>query len=492
MTPLWPTRESTPNFVINALNDIDLEHDKDFTWSQDILVQPSASPGSHTFDILATLQVCDKSACYGPAPYPPLEATIDVLPGPAVELSADLKKRLEVAQPAVMVLTPPADMVAQAKRAKGNETPAPGLVTNKSGGNGTSTSVDKNDLLGLLGAAFGGAFFMLLTPCVFPMIPITVNFFLKQADKKHHNPLVMASVYSGTIILLLTIVMLALGRLVIEWANNPWFNLALGGVLIVFALSLFGMFELELPSFLARFTSSREGQGGLVGTVFMALTFTITSFTCTGPFLGVMLAPIAGIQPPIIYLVLAALVYSTTFAAPFFVLALFPSILKKLPKSGGWLNVVKVVMGFLEIGAALKFLANTDLFFNPGNPRIFNFDTVLCAWIALSFACGLYLIGVFRLPHDDPTPCIGVPRMMFATIFFGLTVYLAPALFGMRLTGIVGENVIAFLPPRLMDAGGLAKGSSRRRGFGLASALRGCLEGSAQKQETYPDRLHRR
>ena len=352
--------------------------------------------------------------------------------------------------------------MARAKKLKAEDAKTVGAVASKGEvtTNGSS-QVDKTVLWGLLGAAFGGAFFMLLTPCVFPMIPITVNFFLKQSEKEHHNPLGMASVYSGTIIILLTTVMLALGRLVIELADDPWFNLALGGLLIVFALSLFGMFELELPSFLARYTSAREGQGGFWGTVFMALTFTITSFTCTGPFLGVMLAPIAGIKPPVIYLVLAALVYSTTFAAPFFMLALFPSMLKKLPKSGGWLIVVKVVMGFLEIGAALKFLANTDLVFNPGNPRLFNFDTVLCAWIALSFACGLYLIGVFRLPHDDPTQCIGVPRMLFATIFFGLTVYLSPALFGMRLTGIVGENVIAVLPKRFGDAHGIAIGSSR-------------------------------
>lgn len=458
LKPLWPIRESAPEFVINVLHEVDLEHDKAFTWSQDILVLPDAAPGQADFDVFIRLQVCNSNGCIGPEFYPTLEGRLEILPGPVVELAADIKARLDNKQPPTEIVTPPAELVAQAAKAKTSTgrvqlgtAPAKGTTNPTRPAN---AEVDQNDFWGLLGAAFGGAFFMLLTPCVFPMIPITVNFFLKQSEKEHHNPLRMASVYSGTIVLLLTLVMLVLGNVVIVLANDPWFNLALGGVLIVFALSLFGMYELELPSFLARFTSAREGQGGLAGAIFMAMTFTITSFTCTGPFLGVMLAPIAGIKPPLIYLVLAALVYSATFAAPFFVLALFPSMLKKLPRSGGWLNVVKVVMGFVELGAALKFLSNTDFYFNPGNPRLFNFDTVLCAWIALSFACGLYLIGVYRLPHDDPVEHIGVLRMLFATIFFGLTMYLTPALFGRRLAGVVGENVIAFLPPRLDEVSG--------------------------------------
>src|SRR5262249_34583104 len=149
-------------------------------------------------------------------------------------------------------------------------------------------------------------------------------------------------------------------------ANDPWMNLALGAVLIYFALSLFGMYDIELPSFLARFTSAREGQGGLAGPFFMALTFTITSFTCTGPFIGPLLAGFGAMKVDMTTLVLAAFAYSATFAAPFFVLALFPSLLKALPKSGGWLNSVKVVMGFLELAAALKFLGNTDVALNPG------------------------------------------------------------------------------------------------------------------------------
>jgi thiol:disulfide interchange protein DsbD len=314
-------------------------------------------------------------------------------------------------------------------------------------------------LLGALLASAGAAIAMLFTPCVFPMIPITVSFFLKQSEQKHHNALLTAAVYSLTIIIVLALSVLILGQLIVTLANNAWLNLALGALLIFFALSLFGMYELELPSGLARFTASREGKGGYAGTVFMALTFTITSFTCTGPFLGPLLVGAKELQLSTGKLVLSSLAYSATFAAPFFVLALFPRLLKALPKSGGWLNSVKVVMGFLELAAALKFLGNMDISLNPGSPMFFNYETVLCAWIALSVACGLYLLGVFRLPHDSPVESIGVVRMLLATIFMGLALYMAPALWREKPLGVVGNGLVAFLPLDTKDKSAFNGGS---------------------------------
>jgi thiol:disulfide interchange protein len=436
LKPLWPITESKSNFKKEVDGGVYLEHTRKFSLSQEILVAGDAKPGVYPLAFRIRLMVCDERGCVGPGYYPVLETKVDV-DGPAAPVSEALQRRLEGKGPPIREITPPQNLGV----AKQSDTAA------------------QAGLWGLLASACVGAFLMLLTPCVFPMIPITVNFFLKQSEKEHHNPLLMASVYAGTIIILLALVMIVLGKVVITWANDPWFNLLLGGVLFFFALSLFGMYEIELPSGLARFTSAREGQGGYLGTVFMALTFTITSFTCTGPFLGALLGGVAGIQPPPGHLILAALVYSATFAAPFFLLALFPSMLRKLPKSGGWLNAVKVTMGFLEIGAALKFLANTDLAWNPGNPRIFSYDAVLCAWIALSFACGLYLIGAFRLPHDDPAEHIGVVRMMFATIFFGLAVYMTPALRRESPQGIIGEGLVAFLPPSFDGPPGKGNGS---------------------------------
>lgn len=439
LKPLPPIQETEPALHKATDGSMVLDLRGKVEWTQDILVDPKAKPGKQELEVILNIQVCDEKFCYPATDYPPLTVKLDVAAAEgAVTLPPEIQERLARAAERKWIA---GVAVVEAKPAAPQRPPV------------TSTAVDRTSLWGLLGSAAIGALLMLLTPCVFPMIPITVNFFLKQSEQEHHNPLLSASVYSGTIILLLTGVILVFGSLVIELANNAWFNLALGFVLIYFAFSLFGMYEVELPSFLTQWTSAREGQGGLVGAVFMALTFTITSFTCTGPFLGALMAPVAGLQPPYWQLALAALVYSTVFAAPFFVLALFPTLLKALPKSGGWLNAIKVTMGFLELGAALKFLANTDIAFNPGNPWIFNYDTVLCAWIALCVACGLYLIGVFRLPHDHGVDHIGVVRMVFASIFLGLSIYMSPLLFGVKPAGIVADALVAFLPPSFREVG---------------------------------------
>lgn len=510
-----------------------------FTWTQEVIVLPTATAGKHELTAILKVQVCNDGpggSCY-PGYYAPLTFPVEIVgtaselpPGekkivedavaqrakekaPSVDIkSLSTKKLLEIIDfklsvgpddpfaveykrdapaPPLLKVRPGQKLYAtiQGRPKSGyytysitesttrvmigdgktfvgvgpiREAPEPELHGatpevatgrgDKTRGKGNPGGVDTNDFWGLMVAAFFGGFFMLLTPCVFPMIPITVNFFLKQSEKEHHRPLFLASVYSGTIVLLLTMTMLLFGNVVITLANNAWFNLILGGALVFFALSLFGMYEIELPSFLARFTSAREGQGGVIGAFFMALTFTITSFTCTGPFIGIFLTPVALQKPPFLNLVAAAVVYSATFAAPFFFLALFPTLLRKMPKSGGWLNTVKVTMGFIEVAAALKFLANADYTFFPGQPRVFTFDAVLCAWIALSLATGLYLFGLFRLPHDDAVEHVGVLRMMFGTIFIGLSLYMTPLLFGIRPTGAVGEGIVAFLPPRLGES----------------------------------------
>ena len=192
---------------------------------------------------------------------------------------------------------------------------------------GVQSDSGDGSLLGLVAASVLAAIAMLFTPCVFPMIPITVSFFLKQSEKKHHKPLATAGVYSLTIIVVLAAAVLILGKLIVQWANSSWLNLGLGLVLVFFALSLLGMYEIELPSGLAHFTSAREGRGGYVGAFFMALTFTITSFTCTGPFLGPLLVATKEMHLGLDRLLIAAFAYSATFASPFFVMALFPSLL---------------------------------------------------------------------------------------------------------------------------------------------------------------------
>jgi thiol:disulfide interchange protein DsbD len=418
--PLWPITESEPQWDSPpGVGDI-LEHERPFTWAQDVLVLPDAELGRRVLRVTVSYVACNADRCL-PRATQELEVPVEIVNAAAVPLTPELKNRLDARQPPVVIVLKPGPQVSP------------------DGPRGGS-------LWGLLLASMGAAIAMLFTPCVFPMIPITVSFFLKQSEKEHHKPLVTAGVYCLTIIVVLALAVLVLGQLVVKLANNPWLNLGLGAVLVFFALSLFGMYEIELPNFIARFTSTREGRGGYAGTFFMALTFTITSFTCTGPFLGPLLVTAKEFQLSTDRLLIAAFAYSATFAAPFFVMALFPSLLKKLPRSGGWLNSVKVVMGFLELAAALKFLGNMDVALNPGNPIIFTFEAVLCAWIALSVACGLYLLGVYRLPHDSPVTSIGVPRMVLASIFLGLALYMMPALFRKVPQGIIGEGVVSFLP----------------------------------------------
>ncbi len=430
LKPLWPVAETPPEAVKDKAFGTVLEHTKPFTWTQDVLILPDAEPGAKTLRFRVKVQVCDENRCLiGEHVF---ELPLTVKDEPAVALSPELKARLDEKRPEPKVVA-----VSEA-----SGTP----LDTKKPERGAETQKAETGFWAVLLAAMGAALAMLFTPCVFPMIPITVSFFLKQSEKKHHNAPLMAAVYSGTIIVVLSLAVLVLGRLIVEWANSWWMNLGLGVVLVVFALSLFGMYEIELPNALARFTSAREGRGGYGGAFFMALTFTITSFTCTGPFLGLLLAPANQLKLTTAELAAASVAYAATFAAPFFVLALFPTLLKKLPRSGGWLNGVKVVAGFLELAAALKFLSNTDATLFPGDPRLFNYDTVLIAWIVLSAACGLYLFGAFRLPHDTPLDHLGVPRMILATLFFGLALSMAPALFRKPVPGVVGEKLVALLP----------------------------------------------
>jgi len=442
--PLNPVRETpAPSLYDTHIaikgqnrNEILLRYTVPVTWQQDVLVLPDAKPGMHLLRFELAVQACDAKSCVvGDHTF---EAPIEVTDAPAVPLTDALKQRQAAKEDIKVVPAVPGAAVPTTKA--GAKTPAGlGAVT-------PPPSSANQGLAAILLASMGSAFLMLLTPCVFPMIPITVSFFVKQSEKQHHRPFVMAGVYALTITIVLTGAVLILGKFIIDLANDPWMNLALGGVLIFFAFSLFGMYDIELPSFLGQWTSSREGKGGLAGTFFMALTFTITSFTCTGPFLGPLLASVSLLQIDMSTLVLAALAYSATFAAPFFFLALFPGLLKKLPKSGGWMNTVKVVMGFLELAAALKFLGNADIAFSPGNPWFFGYDAVLCAWIAISLACGMYLLGLFRLPHDEPEEHVSVPRMVLATIFLGLGLYLLPALWRATPQGLIGEALVAFLP----------------------------------------------
>ena len=307
--------------------------------------------------------------------------------------------------------------------------------------------------------AFGMGALSLLTPCVFPMIPITISYFTSHSANSRGGALRQAIVYSLGIILTFT----ALGMLlalvfgaggVNQLAANPWVNLLITAIFLGFALSLFGAYFIQVPTGLVSRLdriAHRPGTGKFAGTLLMGLTFTLTSFTCTSPFVGTLLVTAAGgsWQWPL----LGMLAFSTIFALPFFVLALAPQLLSQLPRSGGWLNSVKVVMGFLEIAAAMKFLSNADLIWHWG---IFSREVVLAVWVAVGILAVLYLLGKFQMPHDSPVQSIAAPRMLAAIFFLSVSIWLGTGLFGRPL----GE-IESFLPPPSDIEAGSSPGSSK-------------------------------
>jgi thiol:disulfide interchange protein DsbD len=215
-------------------------------------------------------------------------------------------------------------------------------------------------------------------------------------------------------------------------ASNPWVNLFIAALFVYFAFSLFGQYEIQLPSAFRQFSAQQENRGGVLGILFMALTFTLTSFTCTVQFVGLLL--VAASQGEFFWPIIGMVTFSTAFASPFFLLALFPQYLVKLPQSGGWLNSVKVVMGFLELGAAMKFLSNADLVWQWG---IFTKQVVLSVWIVISIMMGLYLLGKIKLPHDSEIKFISVPRLTLSIIFISFGLYLSAGLFGNSIHGLI-------------------------------------------------------
>lgn len=306
-------------------------------------------------------------------------------------------------------------------------------------------------VLYVLGAAFVFGWLALLTPCVFPMVPITVSFFLKQAEKKHNSPLRMAVVYCASIIGTFTVLGLIVSALfgatyINSLANGILINLFLGIVLMFFALNLLGLFDIQIPSWLLTFTASKESTGSYLGVFFMALTFTLTSFTCTFAFLGLILVWAANGE---FWWPLGGLIaFSTAFAMPFFLLALFPSYLHKLPKSGGWMNRVKVVMGLIELAFMFKFLSVADIAWNS-TPTFFDYHLVMSAWMAIAIIAGLYLLGKIQLPHDTKEEHVGVVPMVVAMFFLGLAGYLGAGIFAHEPPGgFFGRQIAAFAPPR--------------------------------------------
>ena len=300
----------------------------------------------------------------------------------------------------------------------------------------------KASLWGFFLLSFLGGLAAILTPCVFPMIPMTVSFFMKEGEDKAKGKM-QAIVYGLSIILIYTFIgsVLAViaGPNIANWLSTHWLpNILFFLIFIIFAASFFGMFEIVLPSWMVNKSDQKADRGGILGPVFMALTLVLVSFSCTGPIVGTILVESAGGQ--VLKPIIGMFGFSLAFALPFTVFAFFPSLLQGLPKSGGWLNSVKVVLGFLELALGLKFLSIADQTYHWG---ILDREVYLAFWIVIFFLMGLYLLGKLKFAHDSDVPFVSVPRLMFAIITFSFVVYLIPGMFGAPLKALSG-----YLPPQ--------------------------------------------
>ena len=318
------------------------------------------------------------------------------------------------------------------------------VVENYSEGNMLDEAIESGFLSFIL-LSFGMGLLALLTPCVFPMIPITVSFFTKQGEKENNNPLKSAIIYALGIIIIFTSLGLVLAVTLgasgaNQIASNPFINLFIALLFVFFAFSLFGMYEIQAPSSLRQFSLENENQTGIAGILFMALTFTLTSFTCTVQFVGLLL--VAASQGSYMWPIFGMLIFSFAFSLPFFFLALFPQYLSSLPKSGQWMNSIKVTMGFLELGAAMKFFSNVDLVWEIG---LFTYDMVLITWAVLSLFTGIYLLGLIKFPHDMKLQKRGPIRASLSILFLSFGLYLSNGLYAGKVHGLIES----YLPPKI-------------------------------------------
>jgi thiol:disulfide interchange protein len=432
-----PRREFDPNFSMETEF-----YDESASFTLPLVAAPDTPPGTHRVEVHVRFQACNDRLCLPPRTEK-LAAHVSVVaasgPGSAAVTSASTPPGSAGA---------PGPAASAARQAEASAT-LPAAVP-------IAVPAEAN-LWSFLWLAMSVGALTLLTPCVFPMVPITVSYFTKHAAGSRSGAVGNALVYSLGIILTFT----ALGMLLAlvlgasglnRFAASPWINLLIAAVFLVFAMNLFGAYELTVPAGLLTRVDAltrREGGSRFVGTLLMGLTFTLTSFTCTAPFVGTLL--VMASQGSWKWPLLGMIAFSSVFALPFFLLALLPQFVSKLPKSGGWLNAVKVSMGFLEIAAAMKFISNVDLIWGWG---IFTREAVLATWIALGVLLCLYLLGNFRLPHDSTSERIGAWRLGAAIVSLAVTIHLVTGLFGSRL----GE-IEAFLPPA-------TAGSAADRGAG--------------------------
>ncbi|WKK59331.1 protein-disulfide reductase DsbD [Sphingobacterium sp. BN32] len=306
----------------------------------------------------------------------------------------------------------------------------------------TAAPEESKSLWGIFIAGLIGGFAAFLMPCIFPMVPLTVSFFTKKSGSKG-KAVSQAFLYG----LFIIVIYVALGMLITiafgaealnALSTNGIFNFLFFLLLVVFAASFFGAFEITLPSSFVNKIDSNSDKSGLIGLFFMSASLAVVSFSCTGPIIGTLLVE-AATKGERLGPAVGMFGFSLALAIPFVLFAMFPSLLKSLPKSGGWLNSVKVVLGFLELALAMKFLSNVDLAYNW---QLLDREVFLALWIVIFGLMGLYLLGKIKFSHDSDLPYLSVPRTVLTIIVFSFVVYMIPGMWGAPL-----KSIAAFLPP---------------------------------------------
>ncbi|MFC6876978.1 protein-disulfide reductase DsbD family protein [Flavobacterium myungsuense] len=364
------------------------------------------------------------------------------------EVCINLEKKLTFVMPGIAISTTKTDETTVALDSSKSDTISKIEVTQKGIKEVPNVSKVENSkpnehrgLWSIFFIAFLSGFAALLTPCVFPMIPMTVSFFTKQSKNKSAG--IRNAIFYGISIIVIYVLL----GFIVTWifgadalnalSTNVWFNVIFFILLVVFAASFLGAFEIMLPNSWANKVDSQADRGGVIGILFMALALAIVSFSCTGPIVGTLLVEAAskgGIAP-----IIGMFGFSLALALPFMLFAMFPGWLHSLPKSGGWLNTVKVVLGFLELALAFKFLSNADLVLQL---HWLEREVFLSIWIAIFGTLSLYLFGKITLPHDSLISHISVGRFSLGLITLAFTVYMIPGLWGAPL-----KIINAFPPP---------------------------------------------
>ncbi len=430
----WAEPEITVKFDKGFERDVGYLYGSPLEFTRTFRLSPDAQPGTINLAGGIYHQACTETSCLPPATVD-WTASLTVLEGDPIEL----------ADPAPA----PSDTGATV-------TGAAAAVDSAAGQSDSERVVGESTFLGFLGLAFFLGILALATPCVFPMIPITISFFSNKAAKSTFEAAKLSGVYVGSIILGFTaigfgfsILLYLLGGGVensgfANWiAANPWVNLFFAVLYIAFALSLFEVFVIQPPAWMTSGLQKRAGGGSdLLGIAAKAIVFVIISFTCTAPLLGVLIVQaLTGEWTRPLFGMMA---FATGFAAPFFLLAMVPQLMGRMPRSGAWLYSVKVVMGLLVLAAAFKFLSNADLIL-LGQSMVLTREVLLAIWAMIGLVITFYLFGMIRLPDDPETNSIGVSRLLLGTTFGSFALYLAAGLFGRDLHGFIE----AYMPPDL-------------------------------------------